>query len=46
MRYETVQKLRDEDFKRSTGVQRSTFEKMLEVVETGLREFGRPTNCC
>ena len=43
MRYETVQALKDEDFKRSTGVQRTTFEKMLEVVETGLREFGRPT---
>ena len=42
MRYETVQKLKDEDFKRSTGVQRSTFEKMLEVVEAGLRDFGRP----
>ena len=43
MRYETVQKLKDEEFKRSTGVQRSTFEKMLEVVQAGLREFGRPT---
>jgi hypothetical protein len=43
MRYETVQKLKDEDFKRSTGVQRSTFEKMLEVVTVGLRDFGRPT---
>ena len=43
MRYETVQLLKDEDFKRSTGVQRSTFEKMLEVVETGLRNFGRPS---
>jgi hypothetical protein len=42
MKYETVQKLKDEDFKRSTGVHRSTFEKMLEVVEVGLREFGRP----
>lgn len=42
MRYETVQKLRDEDFKRTTGIQRSTFEKMLEVVEKGLRDFGRP----
>jgi hypothetical protein len=42
MRYETVQKLRDEDFKRSTGVQRSTYEKMLVVVEQGLRDFGRP----
>ena len=42
MRYETVQKLRNRDFKRLTGVQRSTFEKMLEVVEKGLRAFGRP----
>jgi hypothetical protein len=42
MRYETVQRLRDEEFKRSTGVQRSTFEKMLEVVAKGLRDFGRP----
>jgi hypothetical protein len=43
MRYETVQALKDEDFKRSTGVQRKTFEKMLEVVTSGLRDFGRPT---
>jgi hypothetical protein len=43
MKYETVQVLTDEDFKRSTGVQRNTFEKMLEVVITGLRDFGRPT---
>lgn len=42
MKHETVQALKEEDFKRSIGVQRSTFEKMLEVVETGLREFGRP----
>jgi hypothetical protein len=42
MRYETVQKLKDGDFKRLTGVQRGTFEKMLEVVEKGLRDFGRP----
>jgi hypothetical protein len=43
MRYETVQMLKDEEFKRSTGVQRKTFEQMLQVVETGLRDFGRPT---
>ena len=43
MRYETVQLLKDEEFKRSTGVQRKTFEKMLEVVEAGMRDFGRPT---
>ena len=42
MRYETVQKLNDEDFKRCTGVQRSTFEQMLAVVKAGLRDFGRP----
>jgi hypothetical protein len=42
MRYESVQRLSAEDFKRSTGVQRSTFAKMLEVVEQGLRNFGRP----
>jgi len=42
MRYETVQKLKDEEFKRSTGVQRSTFEKMLAVVETCLCDFRRP----
>ncbi len=42
MRYEAVKTLSDEDFKRSTGVQRSTFAKMLAVVENGWREFGRP----
>jgi len=46
MRYETIKTLSDEDFKRSTGVQRATFEKMLEVVETGLRDFGRPPKLC
>ena len=43
MKYETVQALKDEDFKRSTGVQRNSFEKMLGVVTSGLRDFGRPT---
>jgi len=43
MRYETVQMLKDEEFKRSTGVKRKTFEQMLQVVESGLRDFGRPT---
>jgi hypothetical protein len=43
MRYETVQMLKDEEFKRSTGVQRKTFEQMLQVIKTGLRDFGRPT---
>ena len=43
MRYETVQMLKEQEFKRSTGVQRKTFEQMLQVVETGLRDFGRPS---
>lgn len=42
MRYESVQRLSAEDFKRSTGVERLTFAKMLEVVGQGLRNFGRP----
>jgi hypothetical protein len=46
MRYETVQGLKEEEFKRSTGVQRKTFEQMLQVVETGMRDFGRPNKLC
>jgi hypothetical protein len=42
MRYETVQGLSDEDFRRSTGVQRSTFDTMLKTVKEFLRDFGRP----
>ena len=42
MRYETVNKLRDEDFKRLTGVSRGVYEKMLGVLEKGMRDFGRP----
>ncbi len=41
MRYETIQTLSDEDFKRSTGVQRSTFTTMLTVV-SALSTFGCP----
>ena len=41
MRYETIQTLKDEDFKRSTGVSRVMFEKMLTVVKAGIRDFGR-----
>jgi len=43
MRYETIEQLKDTDFKRLTGVQRETFEQMLKVVKKGLRNFGRPT---
>ena len=42
MRNETIEDLKDTDFKRLTGVQRETFEQMLKVVEKGLRDFGRP----
>jgi hypothetical protein len=42
MRYETIQHLKDTDFKRLTGVQRETFGMMLEAVKKGLRDFGRP----
>ena len=42
MHYETIQQLKDTDFKRLTGVQRETFEQMLKVIEKGLRNFGRP----
>ena len=42
MRYETIKHLKGTDFKRLTGVERETFERMLEVVEKGLRDFGRP----
>jgi len=41
MRYETVQNLKDEAFKRSTGVSRAMFEKMLTIVKRDLRDFGR-----
>ncbi len=42
MRYETIEHLKDTDFRRLTGVQRETFERMLKVVENGLSNFGRP----
>jgi len=42
MRYETIQDLRDADFKRLTGVQRESFQQMLKVVEKSLGSFGRP----
>jgi len=43
MRYETIEHLKDSDFKQLTGVQRKTFDEMLKVVEKGWRDFGRPT---
>lgn len=43
MKYEATKNLKGADFKRSTGVERRTFEKMLAVLEKGQRDFGRPT---
>ncbi len=42
MRYETVQNLSDEDFKRATGVRRATFSKMLEILQQDEGNMGRP----
>lgn len=42
MKYETVKLLKAAEFKRSTGVSRRVFDQMLQVVEKGLRAFGRP----
>ena len=42
MNYETIEHLKDSDFKRLTGIQRETFNQMLAVIEKGLRDFGRP----
>lgn len=42
MRYETIEHLKDTDFKRLTGVQRESFIELLKVVEKGLPDFGRP----
>lgn len=41
MNYETIEQLKDSDFKRLTGVQRETFNQMFAVIEKGLRTFGR-----
>jgi len=43
MRYDTIEHLKESDFKRLTGVQRETFEQMLKVIEKSWRDFGRPT---
>lgn len=42
MKYETVKTLKDEDFKRLSGVSRGVYEKMLTILERDLRDFGRP----
>ena len=42
MRFEIVKTLKDEEFKRSAGVSRVMFEKMLAVLQKEMRDFGRP----
>jgi predicted DNA-binding protein YlxM (UPF0122 family) len=42
MRYEKIKNYKNEKFKRLTGVKKETFEKMLNVLETEIRDFGRP----
>lgn len=43
MRYEDIRDYKNGKFKRLTGVKKETFAKMLRVLETELRDFGRPT---
>ncbi len=42
MRYKDIKDWKDPDFKRLTGVQPTTFAKMLGVLEKELSNFGRP----
>ena len=42
MRHEKIKDYEKEKFKRLTSVKKETFGKMLNVLETELRDFGRP----
>ena len=42
MRYENIKDYGNKKFKRLTGVKKATFMKLLNVLETELRDFGRP----
>jgi hypothetical protein len=42
MREESLKNLKAAEFKRLTGVNRETFEKMRDVVESKAAKFGRP----
>ena len=42
MRYEEIKERSDKDFKRLTGVERTTFRQMVTVLETEMPGFGRP----
>ncbi|GHU60229.1 hypothetical protein FACS1894171_0850 [Clostridia bacterium] len=38
MKYETIKKYSDDQFRQITGVKRPTFEKMVEILRAKLRE--------
>jgi hypothetical protein len=42
MKYEDIKNRRNTDFKRLTGVEHNTFKQMVNVLETEMRNFGRP----
>ena len=42
MRHKDIKDWKEQDFKRLTGVQPTTFAKMLSVLEKELPNFGRP----
>ena len=42
MRYEEIKNRSDKDFKRLTGVEHETFQKMVSVLEYEMSSFGRP----
>ena len=42
MRYDEIKNRSDPDFKRLTGVSHQTFRQMAAVLETEMRNFGRP----
>ena len=42
MRYKKIKDYGNEKFKRLTGVKKETYSMMVNVLETELRDFGRP----
>ena len=42
MKYEEIKNRSDKDFKRLTGVEHQTFQKMVSVLENEMPSFGRP----
>jgi len=45
MKYETIEKYSDEDFRRITGVKRNTFQKMLGLLEAAHVEKHKRRGC-